>query len=180
MINLQSNRLLLRDLLEIDIPTLYQWRNSISFLNNCTHRNKLSSVKQFKKELNSDFNSDRLLQAMIFASQKPIGTIFSYGYNSHDLYCFVTTFISDGNQNFGFGLKSFILFCNYHFEKYNLYKIYADIYEYNKFSLDLFKKKNIAIEGVFKNQKLINGKRYDVYRFAIYKSDIDDSLKYCN
>lgn len=177
---IQNNNLSLREIKNIDIALLFKWRNSAFFLENCTHRSSIGSVKEFKKELSLDFNSDRLLQRMIYSLENPIGTIFSYGHNTNDLYCFVTTFISSEHQNVGFGLKSFILFCNYHFETYKLFKIYADVYEYNHNSINLFKKKNISIEGIFKLQKLKNNERYDVYRFALYRSDIENLLKYCS
>ena len=173
-----KDNLWLKKIEKSDFNTLYTWRNDTVFLDNCSYRNKVRNKKEFIAELEIDFETDRHLQAIIFKIEEPIGTIFSYNYNADDKYCFVTTFVHGERKSLGYGLKAFILFCKYHFDNFKLFKIYADVYEFNKNSLNLFLKKKIPLEGVFKQQKVFKNKRYDVYRFALYIEHIDELLKY--
>ena len=113
--------------------------------------------------------NDRHLQFLICINQQPIGTIFTYSYNKVDKYAFVSVFIEDEYANRSYGIKSFLKLSQQLFgSSINLYKLYIDIYDYNKKMLSIIDKCKFSIEGVFKDQHLANGKRYDVYRYAIY------------
>ncbi|RYE50744.1 MAG: N-acetyltransferase [Sphingobacteriales bacterium] len=153
---------------------LFVWRNTSLFLSNLTARPAIDDLRQFKTEIQRDFSTDRHEQFVILVDEYPVGTIYSYSLNKIDKYCFVSVFIIDTLISSGFGAKATILFCRYLFDKYELYKIYFDIYDYNKLVVALLKKKNISLEGEFKRQHIHNGTRHDVLRFALYKKDIED------
>ncbi|MFN8428981.1 MAG: GNAT family protein [Spirosomataceae bacterium] len=178
MFQLQHGRLSIRPIMKKDAPVLFNWRNRASFLANCTHRPTIRTLSDFTKELHTDFQRDRLNQGLICLSGTPIGTIYSYGYHENDAYCYLTIFIDEHWQKSGLGLKAFLLFTEYHFNEYQLYKIYADIYEDNIGSRGLFERLDIPLEGCFKQQHRVGNIRRDVLRFAIYEKDLQRTLHY--
>ncbi len=165
-------RISLHQLTEDNLPLLFKWRNSSSFLNTLTARKELSTLDEFKTELKRDFSTDRHLQFVIFANGKCVGTIYSYSLNKIDKYCFLSVYTDDNLQGIGYGIEATIAFCKYLFFDFQVFKIYFDIYEYNKKLISTLKKRNISIEGQLKKQHIFNGRRFDVLRFAIYRSDI--------
>jgi RimJ/RimL family protein N-acetyltransferase len=155
------------------IPILFTWRNQLSFLNNCTSRIETKSIDNFEKELLRDFEKDRHRQFIIEIGQGNfVGTIYSY--NELDKFCFVTIFIKESKQNIGFGFIAFILFNYWLFNEFELFKTYSDIYDYNFASKNLFEKQKASHEGKFLGQKLFQGKRFDVNRYAVYAKNVDE------
>jgi RimJ/RimL family protein N-acetyltransferase len=169
---IQHKNLVLAKLQPNDYEILFGWRNSASFLNYCTNRKPIENLEKFIKEIETDFSKDRHIQFLILFKEKAIGTIYSYGYNSFDRYCFITTYVCEEYKHLGLGIKAFIMFSELLFTKYNLFKIYSDVYEYNINSMSLFIKSKMKIEGTFIRQHLFEGDRYDVIRFAFYQDDI--------
>jgi RimJ/RimL family protein N-acetyltransferase len=164
--------LILLSLSNDDLSQLFEWRNSPSFLNFLTARPKSESLEDFKLEIKRDFSIDRHLQYAISYRDMLIGTIYSYSYNRLDKYCFISVFVKDDFRNFGFGVKAVAIFSKFLFEQFNLFKIYFDIYDLNYQLISALKKRKISIEGQFIKQHVYKGKRFDVFRFAIYADDI--------
>jgi RimJ/RimL family protein N-acetyltransferase len=169
---LANESLILIQINKTHLPILFKWRNESSFVTNCTGRNKIEDIEKFENELKSDFKKDRHLQFLIFWRNKPIGTIFSYSFNQIDKYAFISLFIEKQYANRSLGIKAFSVFSNFLFQEFNLYKIYFDIYEYNFKMISIIEKCQFSIEGVFKNQHLLENKRYDVRRYAFYEKDM--------
>ncbi|MCL5012029.1 MAG: GNAT family N-acetyltransferase [Patescibacteria group bacterium] len=175
MQNIASRRIILCPINDEDIPILHTFRNRENFISFCTHRNKNISLEEFRKELQDDFSRDRHFQCLIVRKRDnaSIGTIFSYSYNPQDKYAFVTTFIDDNFRRAGYGAEAIVLFSYFLFSQFALYKIYIDVYEYNSASLSAIIGSGIfQKEGIFKKQKLVDKKRFDVIRFALYRRSI--------
>lgn len=168
---LNCKGLKIRPHVKSDLRFLYSCRNDTEFLINCTSRSKLNTLSQYEEELISDFKFDRHNQFIIELNGHSIGTLYSYSYNPDDSFLFVTIYVVELFRKKGYGVISFVLYLNWLIKEFELFKVYCDIYSYNLDSLNLFVKENIAIEGIFKNQKLYKNKRFDVHRFAFYKSD---------
>lgn len=170
-----GRHILLRPLENQDLETLYKFRNSLSFINLCSVRRNTISIEEFKKELEKDFERDRHIQFLIEhkKNNQVVGTIYSYNFNKADGHAFITTYIDDQFQNKGYGAEAFILFLSYLFKTYSLYKVYTEVYEYNFPSLSALQNTDFSEEGRFKKHKLFDGKRYDLIRFAIYRSSLD-------
>ena len=169
--NLQGRSIYLRHCNEQDIPLLFQWRNSEEFRSKCSIRRKEISLDDFKKELERDFHRDRHIQMMIVRKSdgKPIGTIYSYDYKKIDQYLFVTIFLPKEFQTNGYGVEAVVLFLQYLFKGFPLFKIYMEVYEYNTQSLSCIRGARFAEEGRFIKHRLFNGIRYDLLRFAVYR-----------
>lgn len=168
-ITLQLGSLSLISIQDSDLPLLYKWRNNRTFLHNLTPRNHCENYEAFIEEISADFAYDRHLQFIICQGEKQIGTIYSYLYNAQDKYTFLSIYMDEAHRHTGIGIKALLMFCQYLFQKHQIFKIYMDVYAYNE---DVLKPLHRAakLEGTFKNQHLTDGKRHDVLRFAIYQS----------
>lgn len=169
---MDNESLLLIQINKTHLPILYKWRNESSFVTNLTGRSKIENIEEFENELKSDFKKDRLLQFIIILNNVPIGTIFSYSFNQIDKYTFISVFIESQYVNRTFGIRAISIFANFLFQVYDLYKVYFDIYEYNIRMINIVEKAQFSLEGVFKRQHLMNNQRYDVRRYAFYKTDV--------
>lgn len=169
--DLQGRRIYLRHCSKHDISLLFQWRNSNEFREKCSVRRNEINFDNFKKELEGDFQHDRHIQMMIVRKSdgKSIGTIYSYDYKKIDQYLFITIFISREFQANGYGVEAVALFLQYLFNKFTLFKIYMEVYEYNAQSLSCIRGAGFVQEGLFGGHRLFNGVRYDLLRYAIYK-----------
>lgn len=162
----------LREIADDDVPLLLAWRNSASFSEMCTFRGDNLCIDAFREELAADFEYDRLCQFVIEVERGhgyvPVGTIFAYGLNQIDGYCFFTTFVSESHTSRGYGIYAAALMIDYLFVTYGLFKIYMDVYEHNDASLAAMRRFGCREEGRFRKQRLIAGARYDVLRLALY------------
>lgn len=172
---IETRRLLLRCMEDSDLPVLYEWRNENDFLRNCSYRRVPISFEDFKRELENDFQRDRHVQVVITEkrSRMAIGTVYSHTFKKVDGYLFVTTFITKAYQRKGYGAEAFAAFVNYLFSHHAIFKVYLEVYEYNRESLLVMRGAGFSEEGRFKGHRLIDGKRYDVIRLAIYREDVE-------
>jgi RimJ/RimL family protein N-acetyltransferase len=177
---LETRRIYMQRIRNGDLKILCQWRNSQDFRKYCSVRRDKVSSALFKKELQKDFRRDRHLQMLIFLKRtnKPIGTIYSYGFKKIDGYVYITTFLSRSYRKKGYGAEAIALFLYHLFSNYPLYKIYMEIYGYNKSSLSTIANAGFSEEGRFREHRLYNGKRYDLFRYAVYKRDLSKITKF--
>jgi RimJ/RimL family protein N-acetyltransferase len=137
-------------------------------------------MEEFRVELEKDFAFDRHEQYIICrrSDSMPVGTIFSYGLNRFDGHVFITTFLEDDYVGSGFGAEAFILFAIYLIQKFGLFKIYADVYEYNLLSMKTLLKWGFKEEGRFKQHRVYNDRRWDMVRLAVYATDLERALRF--
>lgn len=172
MLIITGTRVSLREITNDDLPTLHRWRNDPSFIGACSTRRNEVFPESFQAELASDFARDRHLQCLVLRHGTPLGTVYSYGLNRTDGYLFVTTYIVPPMNHRGYGAEAFILFLSHLFDTLSLYKAYADVYSYNLHSLTCLKKGGFTEEGRFVGHRLYNGRRYDLLRLAIFRSQM--------
>lgn len=169
---LEYKSLYLRLITNTDIDQLYEWRNSLDFRSYCSNRQAQVTKEVFVRELKADFGKDRHQQFMIIRKKDnlPVGTIFSYNLNHADGYVFITTFLDEKYRRVGYGALAFSLFSTHLFEEYGLHKIYCEVYSYNTYSLKSLLNGGFIEEGRFREQRFFAGRRYDVIRLAIFRT----------
>lgn len=169
--NLQGKSIYLRFCNNEDIPLLFDWRNNVDFRKNCSVRRDEINLENFKKELSEDFERDRHIQMMIVrrSDDKVMGTVYSYGYKKTDEYVFITTFLSEEYRVHGYGAEAVALFLFYLFSELPVFKIYMEVYEYNKDSFSCIRGAGFSQEGCFIGHRLFSGTRYNLLRYAIYR-----------
>ncbi len=171
----------LREIQESDLSTLHLWRNSDSYRKYCSTRRNIVSFEEFKKEIGHDLAKDRFLQCVILnRKSESVGSIFAYGLNRTDGYIFVTTYVDPRYEKKGLGAEAFALFIQHLFRSLDLYKLYTEAYSYNEHSIRCMTEIGLVEEGHFLGHRLIDGTRYDLIRFALFKTqltEIDTKLK---
>lgn len=179
-------RLLLRETSQEDIPTLFQWRNDKRFRELCSSRRDYIEYEDFVREINNDLSDSRLMQMIIYRKDNPelpIGTIYAYDYNPIDRNVSITIFLEKKFENLGIGVESIYAFSKYLFETFNLYKVYIEIYEYNKLSINTARRLKLSEEGRLLKHRLFNQQRWDILILAIYPTDLEKAynfLRYWN
>ncbi|HUX80879.1 MAG TPA: GNAT family protein [Candidatus Paceibacterota bacterium] len=171
---LKGASLELREFQKDHLPTLFVWRNSSDFMELCSTRRNAVSFEEFQTELNRDFNRDRHLQFVIVKNQECIGTIYSYNLNHTDAYVFVTIYLAKPWRGKRYGAEAMVVFSEYLFREYRLYKIYAEVYSYNLESLRSLTNGGFTEEGRFHGHRLHNGARHDLIRLAFFRSHFKD------
>lgn len=117
---------------EDDVNFLYLIRNDKLFLKFCTKRNYTVDFECFRDELRKDFEDDRCDQYIIVNFEnKKIGTVYSYSFNGFDNSVFFSIFLVKNYQNYGYGVSAVLGFLKLIFKKYNLEKVFFDVYEHN-------------------------------------------------
>ncbi len=174
-VSLETKRVRLLPLTESHLSLLHQWRNSPTFLSNCTNRRNTLDYDTFLRELDGDFYRDRHEQFVVQrrVNDELIGTVYSYNLNKADSYAFITIFLKDGRRHAGYGIDAIALFLQHLFATHSLFKVYMEVYEYNTAALSAIKKIGVMTEeGRFRKQRLWHGIRYDVLRFTIFADSI--------
>ena len=69
--------------------------------------------------------------------------------------------------NHGYMTKAIGLMVDYGFNKLDLTRIFAGVFEYNKASRKVLEKAGFKFEGVFEKAVIKNGKLVDEYRYAV-------------
>ncbi len=175
-VEIRGARVLLTPFLKSETSTVLEWRNSEHYSRFCSTRDTVVTLEEFEKELQHDFSNDRHHQYIIrrMSDRLPIGTIFSYKYNKRDGNVFVTTYIVEKFQKLSYGAEAHALFIHYLFSKFNLHKIYVEVYLNNSSSLGPIIKAGYQEEGLFKeHRKDGEGSWQDLKRFAFYRDDIE-------
>jgi RimJ/RimL family protein N-acetyltransferase len=173
---IEGRRLILRSIEVSDLPTLWRWRNSEEFRNLCSVRRNSLSIEEFDLELGNDFARDRHEQFLILrkVDERAVGTIYSYNFSAEDGHAFVTMYIDSEHVARGYGATSFALFCRHLFLEYGLFKVYTEVYAYNEASLSVMLNGGLVEEGCFKNHRLVNGKRWNLVRLALYRGQMNE------
>jgi RimJ/RimL family protein N-acetyltransferase len=175
--SITTRTLILSEIQEQDLKTLFTWRNSDSFIKFCTVRKKSVNFDEFYQELKRDFERDRYSQMIIRLkrSNAPIGTVYCYNLNREHGFAFVTIFLEDQFQRKGFGIEAFGSFLCWLFDSLpELYKVYAEVYEINEHSISCLTRAGFEIEGRFKEHTVLNCKRCDLMRLAFYRRQLTD------
>jgi len=89
----------------------------------------------------------------------------------------VTIYLSPEHRALGAGPIAFINFAMMLFDELALYKIYIDIHEYNVAVLNIARRAGLSAEGQFKGNRVLNGRRYDTFRFALYRERAEYLMK---
>jgi UDP-4-amino-4,6-dideoxy-N-acetyl-beta-L-altrosamine N-acetyltransferase len=180
---IETRQLYQRDITESDLEILHGWRECEVFHKNCSVRRGSVSFEEFSCELGGDFRRDRFKQLIAFRKKnnQPSGTIWAYSLNLIDGYVFITTFVDPQFEKSGYGVELFAAMMNFLFEKFpSLYKIYTEVYSYNIHSVSIMKKFGFVEEGVFRNHRLFDSNRYDLYRLAFYRDQFNSKLEFIN
>ena len=170
MRTLKGRSLELQEFQKEHLPVLFSWRTRDDFMSLCSTRRNLVSLDEFRLELEYDFKKDRHLQFLIKKEEEYIGTLYSYNLNRTDGHVFVTVYLPPLWRGMGYGAEAMIIFLDHLFREYDLHKIYADVYSYNRKSLRALISGGFIEEGRFREHRLHLNERHDLIRLALFRS----------
>ena len=79
--------------------------------------------------------------------------------------------IKKEQQNKGYGTKALNAAMHYAFDKMNLHRLEAEVYDFNEASIKLVEKLGFKKEGVLREAKYLEGKYYNIIRYGILKRE---------
>ena len=85
----------------------------------------------------------------------------------------ITILISPDYQEKGYGKQALLMLMKFGFKKMNLYRLEAEVIDYNNKAKSLFEKVGFTPEGRLREAKYNDGKYYDVLRYGILKPEYD-------
>ena len=85
----------------------------------------------------------------------------------------ITLLISSEYQGKGHGKQALLMLMKFAFEKMNLYRLEAEVIDYNDKAKSLFEKVGFILEGRLRSAKYNDGKYYDVLRYGLLKHEYD-------
>jgi len=155
MVNLDSNRLQLRELMVSDVTGDYvSWLNDPKinqYLESRFSKYTLKDVQEFVRETNQK-SSNILFGIFIKKSMKHIGNIKIGPINHNHKTAPIGILIGDKNEwGNGYASEAIKIVTQFGFDKLNLVKIYAGCYESNIGSKKAFKKAGYEVEGFFRS-----------------------------
>ncbi len=71
----------------------------------------------------------------------------------------------------GIGTEATSLILNYAFDFLNLHRVKLEVYEYNKTAIHIYEKLGFVREGVWRSQRYLRGRYYDVVLMGILKDE---------
>jgi len=173
-----GRRLMLKSLSDADIGQTYvNWLNDpevTCFLETRHSKQDLATIRDFVYCMNDLL--DQLLLGIFADGHQHIGNIKIGPINSIHRFADISLFIGDkAFWGHGYGKEAVTMLSLYAFEKLNLYKIYAWIYEENVASRRLFLRVGYKQEGFFQNHYINNkGQRTGALRMSLF---VDSTLR---
>jgi len=151
-----------------DIPYRVQWFNNPKanrFISD--ESNKKTTLSKETKWFNNYQKDNNKKFFTIIDNKLPIGCVGLTGVDRKHKQA--ELFIIIGNNEYfkrGIGKQSLEFILDYGFKKLNLHKISLGVFEKNKQAIKSFKSVGFVVEGVLKDDVLINGRFYNMILMA--------------
>lgn len=153
-----------------DLNKCLKWANDPDvryFLSLYLPISEQEEVKWFDKE-----DETKIKLAIETRQGKFIGTITLIGIDYRNGIATTGTMIGEKEYwGKGYGTDAKMILLNYAFNVLNLRKIYSRVFAFNKRSVNYSKKCGYKTEGIFRQDRFINGKYVDVICLAVFKKD---------
>lgn len=159
----------LRELREADLSNVLDWRNAASVRANMYTQHVISAEEHARWW--ASVRSDATKRYFIFEFEgKATGVV---GFTDIDMKSqnAFWAFYAAPSATKGTGRKMEYLALEYAFETMTLHKLCCEVLAFNTKVIELHKQHGFQIEGIFREQKSINGEFVDVYRLGIQKTE---------
>jgi len=168
---LQKDNIILREILLEDLPEMVRIGNnrklSINLRDGFPFPYTMESAKYFYE------NVYKKNEYGIFAIQyegKYVGNVgIHIGEDVYRKTAEIGYFLSEEHWNKGIMSKVVKMITEYAFNKFDIIKIYAGVFEFNKASQRVLEKCGYKLEAILKKSIIKDEKIWDEYRYAIFK-----------
>ena len=158
----------LRRVKQDDLKFLRDWRNTPAIWENNTQFILLNLKQQnsWFKKINDNISKERMF-TVIDGKQNPIGICGLVQIDEDNRNAKVAIIIGNTkNHSKGIGTESLNLLLEYGFKELKIHRIDAEVIEYNKKSLNFFKKLGFKQEAVMRDYIFRNGKWWNLFIFS--------------
>ncbi len=113
------------------------------------------------------------MEFVIYDNEEIIGQVALKSIRWYNRKAELSLFIKPDFQGQGRGGKILEAMMEYAFGKLNLYRLEAEVLEYNEKALKMVEMLGFTPEGKLRQAKYHNGKYYDIFRYGILKHEFD-------
>lgn len=108
------------------------------------------------------------------AQKKIVGFVYSYAYRVYDLHCKVAVVLCPEYRQCGIGAFMGLTFMNLLFSQYPIRKIYVDIYDFNKESLQSNLEAGFVEEGRLKEYRYFANQYHDLHVLSMERKVFEE------
>lgn len=168
----------LRSVRKSDLEIIRDWRNSQDTREFNTQFTLLNMNNQRKWFVEiSKKESPRKMFVITEKGGNPIGVCGLINIDKENRSADVAIILGEKKQRGRhLGSESLELLVSYGFKKLKLHRIGAEIFEYNKRSVNLFERLNFKFEATMRDRLWRDGKWWDVYSYSILSNDANQLL----
>lgn len=172
MLHIISDNIILRPLAKADLQNRVRWFNDPQVRQTLvvTERFELEKTIQWFQRLQSDQSRTEFaietLDGVVIGITGLLGIEKEHGVA--ECYCVI------GNKDYWgrkLGTEIHSVLIQWAFEKLNLYKIHADIRTNNPAIFRVVEKLGFKIEGILRQEKVIDGQRIDLYHIGLLREE---------
>lgn len=161
--------------IERDVERLVQWRRNSEYLrmmgSNPAVQYSKEKIKKWLDETTFDPNEVAFIIQTV-DDNRVIGEIGLGGFRGNFVNAFVGISIGEPQDwSKGYGTEAMCLILDYGFCQMNLHHISLTVFEYNPRAIRSYEKVGFKHEGVQRKWLNRNGRRWDMYRMGILKSE---------
>ena len=153
---------------DIDIPLIQSWINDeeISYFNGTRFPVSLSEQKEWYLKLIKDTSKKKL----IISSKEgvKVGLVSLINIDFKNSNAEIAVYIAPAFQKMGYASNSLNMMIKFAFIELRLYKIYANILDFNSPSIRTFEKLGFQREAILKNEYFSSNKYNDIIRLSIF------------
>lgn len=89
----------------------------------------------------------------------------------------ISLFIAPEYQGKGHGKQALLMLMKFAFKKMNLYRLEAEVIDYNDRARSLFEQVGFVLEGRLRDAKYNNGNYHDILRYGMLISEYDEKYE---
>ncbi|MGY6037513.1 UDP-4-amino-4,6-dideoxy-N-acetyl-beta-L-altrosamine N-acetyltransferase [Aeromonas sp. AE23HZ002T15] len=159
---------ILRDIKEEELDLMLSWRNEPKVRRNMYTQHVISPEEHYSWWVSMQDRKDQIYYMYEYEEQ-PCGIA---AFNNLDLKNenSAWAFYSSPSAPKGTGTRMEYLMLEQAFITLNLYKLYCEVLSFNKSVISLHQKFGFEVEGIFREQHIIDCKYIDIHRLAIFKN----------
>lgn len=167
---MDDHGILLRPITEEDTPLIVRWRNLDSVRMNFLYRQSFT-IEGHTQWLHTMVFTGKVAQFIIMEghTKLPIGSVFLRDIDPvHNKAEFGIFIGEDAARGKGYGTQAAIAIKQYGFETLHLHKIFLRVLKTNGGAIRSYEKAGFVVEGIFRDELLIDGAYVDVVFMAAF------------
>ncbi|MDD3733246.1 MAG: GNAT family protein [candidate division Zixibacteria bacterium] len=176
---LESERLFLTPITIDDIDENYLWDHDrdMQFLDGWTHRPQY--YENFKEDFSGIFKSKKSMFLCIILKEDGtyIGNIVLFNIADYERICEWGIKLDKKYHRQGYATEASLLLIRYVFEDLGYVRLHSGTHSKNEASIKLQEKLGFVKEGVFRQQRLVNGEYLDSLQYGMLKEDYEKVFK---